>query len=535
MPKPTIKLPFPLGFYTQVSIDVYKNMFGNITLVPYDANDIDTVIKHEDTRADIFRTLWKFSNDTADKGKSYGDDALVANEYEDIYSLMQIDAKLYGLGDLSREDIRALIALNCSVDKTFLQGGIFQIASLFFKEFLNHLGLTYSQRNVDELLQVSLDQNNNLLITKSTAAAELFDYKAEDGRTLIKQDNAFSLVSSDGVYTLAPHQDNNVEFDAEFYQEYVMPRASKKLAAATKLEALHLFMFVPFLADENFRKQFDKKLQSQSDEFKETARYYIGLCFANDVELRNNITEALKLAEFPVETVSPEQSDKPAEQTEDVVEETHSTEPTQLQVEVGDLVKLTVDDLYKNAQDELISVVSNTSYPEAQRDNGGQILAAIANLSDAEKKKNLLLLTKVMNGAANVIKSPTEENINAYQALMVPVINNKWRKLAIGMAAIVLSAAIITISTAIAVASFGATSLLSAWGIYVGTSLLVKAISITAGAVGLGMIAGGMILANDRSLKKVTAATSMFWQPAKVEGPAKPNPEISSRPQVSPI
>jgi hypothetical protein len=75
-----------------------------------------------------------------------------------------------------------------------------------------------------------------------------------------------------------------------------------------------------------------------------------------------------------------------------------------------------------------------------------------------------------------------------------------------------LGAALVVVATAVAVASFGATSLLTSWGLIIGSSILVKALSIAVGVGGACTLTGGFLLANDRPLAGLAAHSSSLWR-----------------------
>jgi hypothetical protein len=171
---------------------------------------------------------------------------------------------------------------------------------------------------------------------------------------------------------------------------------------------------------------------------------------------------------------------------------------------------------FTSAITNLKLISQKQTVPEVSRYAAQAVLAAIEDLSPVQQDKNKILLTEILQRTAKAITSPADtDNLQQYRALMLPVRNKNWGKLAAGMGLVLVGVALAAISITVAIASFGATSLLSGWGIAVGTSIVTHALAIAGAALGFSAIPCGGVLAEDRPFKKVMAATSLFWQPEK--------------------
>ena len=489
MPKNPASYPihFPASFYKQVSIDVHKNMFGNIQVnTVYDLETIDNVMALEDTTNDATRTVWQFGS-AEPRAYNKSDVPITDN--------MRADAQLNGI-ELTTNDARALIAFNSSIDKVGFQGGIFNIGSVMLKDLLQRLKLQMNEFEFEAILTVTKDGKGNLLVTNSLTAP-------------ISLVSLFVLSLENGLYKLNL-QSEKISNNPNFMERQVLPKVNDVITKEEELAIEDLFLIVPFLGDVAIRKQFDKRVKDFAPDMKLAASQYITLCYENDAVLCEKILNALKLPKYIAglepAVVLPVTPPPLVTVTDKAVVQTVVPDLLPTHLELDPLTKFEV------ANKNLISLIEDSKIDEELRDQASDLHTAIMSLSERQRKKNLPLLTKVMEGASNVITLPSEESIAQYRALMAPIINNKWRKIAIAMAAVIIGAAVIAVSTALAVASFGATSVLSAIGIYIGASVLIKASTIASGAIGLVLLAGGLALAHDRALKNVTSASTPFWQ-----------------------
>jgi hypothetical protein len=529
--------PLPLAFLNK---NIERNpLFAALTpikFIPYDMSRIESILTDAVTRKEINRIFLKFGNEDK-KGQIFGE----ADDSPDvIFKLVQAATARYNM-QLTMEQIKVIYALHCSIGGEIQQGGIFRTLDVLCNHLFATIDIPVFEDEKSNKMRVQIDkQDEHLLATYQVKINKVAKYTPPShlffpNKTLLKKNISFvitTLSSENNLYFNLVSQEklNDCMIDKDLLEIGMVPAALTMLEKIKEFKAED-FILVPLLINEKFRNEFCKKLRSQKVEIKKLAIEFIEACFSNDLDMKNVLMAKREIQQAVIDKGRREEVVKAPPPVVSAPAEIKIEAVTQNQVapviEVTAEEKVTPTAPPKNIQDVLsgeftsavaeLTLISQThTIPQDQRDAAQAVIAAIKALSPKEKAKNSILLTDILQRTAGAITDPADtKNLQQYRALMLPVRNKNWCQLASGMGLVLLGVAVAAISIAVALASFGATSVFSSWGIALGTSVMTQAISITGAALGLSAIPGGAIVAHHRPLKKVITAASFFWQPEK--------------------
>ena len=308
------------------------------------------------------------------------------------------------------------------------------------------------------------------------------DYKI----TLAERDPAH-LSQQDGVIKVAIGQHENILLvNGKFYRE----RESEETVEIKEFENIDISRLTQFLDNEELRIAYLKSLQAQShaNEKKHLTRNLADWYFEKDVNLLHHIHRGLTLSPFQLE------------------------------------------------KERLERVLHDEAHHE-QREPGIKLLIEIENLSPTVKKAHSPMLTEIMQRTSRAIQDPYDvDNLERYKEIINTHQQENMRRVAKAMLYVIAGVAMVAISTAIAVASFGAATLPGVLGIMLGVGLLAKAAAIVNTVLAIGMVASGSHnLSNRQSpVHKVTGKAQVFFQENNpVSASDNVSPEISGKDEPS--
>lgn len=139
-----------------------------------------------------------------------------------------------------------------------------------------------------------------------------------------------------------------------------------------------------------------------------------------------------------------------------------------------------------------LTLKSTTCHPDVKK-CGYTAIEQVRKL-EAENTTDLSTLTHLIHSTNDVIKEPNK-HFDGYRQLANKMPTKRsWGKILSGVALALLGAVIVAASVAVAVASFGVATPLSAMGIVIGASVVTAGVACAAGVVGLGAMTAGSIL-----------------------------------------
>jgi pimeloyl-ACP methyl ester carboxylesterase len=271
-------------------------------------------------------------------------------------------------------------------------------------------------------------------------------------------------VTADGAKIVVGEHENIILKDGEFFRQH----ENAELEAIKEFENIDICKIAQFLDNDELRVAYLEKLLTQphSTLMKDLTRNMVDWYFEKDATTHLKIINELALTPY--------------------------------QLEKARLERILHDDAH-----------------HLQREPALQLLIEMERLSPAAKKMHLPVLTEILQRTSRAIKNPERaDNLQRYEQIIRTHNENNMQNVIKAMVYVVAGVAMIAISTAIAVASFGAATLPSILGVMLGVGLLAKALAIVNIAFAVGMVAKGSHgLANKESpINKVAEKTARFWQ-----------------------
>ena len=183
---------------------------------------------------------------------------------------------------------------------------------------------------------------------------------------------------------------------------------------------------------------------------------------------------------------------------------------------------------YAREFEMLVNLESKVSYETTLDKHIKSIVEAIKNLTANEVTENQAMLTEVMASSRKAVLDPHDQpNLNNLNALIKPLQRKNLARLAAAVSLLVIGVGLAVVATAVAVASFGGTHLLSAWGIAVAHNTLTKALALAGSVVGSGLTVGGLALFSSHPLKKILSSADAIALQASKEQQLHPRPARS--------
>jgi hypothetical protein len=570
-----VNFPLSLAFLAvNQATNPHFQSFSPVKLIPYDKYLIARIIGARDEQGHVMNDFGRISLrlGTEPKSQSYGD-AIKAVDPVVIFAKVEAAAKRNGI-ELSPEEIQAIFAFCSSVAGETQQGGMFKVLDNMLAHLLNLIGCSMEETQQHHELHVEKPlKSNQIKVVNNLSAHGIAGFQNSKGildktpKALITKKSSFIItpinIDNSLFYNLQPLEtDTDCMIDVNVWKKCLVPAALTYLDNLEKLSAENLLL-TPFLTDMTFRNLFFEKFAKQSKSLQKLALDYIEACFIHDPLTKNGILarpemqllmlERTMLAENENQKARAAAEEKTVEQSPSSLSRSISlTKPvsmsnlneaeleTKLSVAETEVSRapsstvilsnevslslppqpervLGIEEILMNAfqaaKDRLTLIIANENYNLQNRLTAQSILDDIINIPQRVENNNLVLLTSVLERTATAVTNPEDAyNLKKFQELLRPVKIRNWLKLAAGMASMLLGAALVVVAVAVAVASFGATSLLSSWGLAIGSSILVKALSIAVGAGGASILTGGLLLANDRPMAKLLAHSSCLWR-----------------------
>jgi hypothetical protein len=369
--------------------------------------------------------------------------------------------------NLTHDEVKALTAFAMFYADEFLQGGAItcQVLPLacFFIEYNEYIRCDIRPHIIDR------EDNQLIILQKKTLLLE------ESKEPKIIFESQFNILQINNTFTLIPKK-NDIQINKKYWDNTLLPKAIEKLETITDFTWENVFHFIPLLCDPDFTAIFFAKLLQQPPEKLQLAQELILLCFSDRPEDKNRITSTLLL----------------------------------------------------QAKSTLSSVINNENYATQPRKQAAIILKNLNECANNIITDHLTPITLFLHRVTNSIKSPILDN-NLQELINIASANTAWNKFVGGSGAILVFAGSVIIVAAItlAIATIGGSSIFSAWGMTVGTTLLTKAVTAAGGIAGLGIIVGGTKLINNKP-NYLAHPNSPFWNKLTNQAPAESPPALEN-------
>ena len=530
-----------------------------------------------------------------------GDPAVIITTTAEYYDAV-IAAALKQKVVLTHGDVIAIFAFTFFQQKTFMRW----LAGLSNPVRLNpHSTLEVSVKKIGDNLKVAYDEREKH-VGDFTETSGLIAKKAE---TVFKAKVQGTLKLFNNTYTYTPETNPTDKKANKSISIATLLWKKLQYAATAYLNQARLdnlddfFTLTPFLTIPEFRKSYNEKLAQKTVDCQDWAYHFISACFgSNPAELkkiladvpsaRENINHSQPLPSAHADTngivigessttgiasfTAPQQpspshslntvrsdsplslsvaSTQPGRRSERRLPHDRKPLSSVQPINSADAMlstfpppppPMSLAQQYELKRQRLEISCTKKTYESQQLASLITLKNELDKLNENEKAKHLVMLNNILDCTDMAVNDPgNETNLNECKLLIGPLRRESLTHLALALGLVVLGALITTACVAIAVASFGGTTLLSSWGITVATTALTKGLSIAGSVLGLGMMGGGLYWSTHQPFKKIIAAADTisnkavsFWKQDKnheayrpaVVLPVSPSRSRSGRP-----
>jgi hypothetical protein len=502
-----VKFQLPLAFIKKCGEMPFFSGMAPINLSAYNSATINAVLQNPKVSPDLGRASLKFGSDS--ESMTFG--SAETTEQPEIIFRRIYAAALKQNCELTLNEIRAIMAFYNSIgDATQIQqGGIFCVSEAIYSFIFNLVNQPVSEKNS---LGLHVRRVHNDLIV--SYQEEIFRFaKTTSMGWLGKKDPLFRTKSSflfthhkeqvdrEDSYEIFPLEKTDDRLLADSIWDDMLVGALKNMEKMNKFSMMDL-LHIPFMVDRKFSSVFCEKLAQDTQEMMNTAIEFIDACFINDMEMRNIIAAQLAMNDVRFkQIIKPQVKINPpvaVEKTSLIILNDVGT-MTDIIKPVG--IKTLLSDAFNSALERLNHLILDPDYDKNLRDYADTVITAVKNLSDKDCSRNLVLLTEVLERTALAIIAPQDsDNLKHFQALIKPVRNKNWGKLAAGITMMLIGAAFITVAILFSASTFGVPAMLGAGGVIAG---------------GAALISSGIAIAVDTPLKQITVSTAPFWNKPK--------------------
>jgi hypothetical protein len=186
---------------------------------------------------------------------------------------------------------------------------------------------------------------------------------------------------------------------------------------------------------------------------------------------------------------------------------------------------LTTAQRYAHEKQAMEGLENKLGYGTSQYTQIKAINAALNDLNSHQVAAHQAMLIDVMAASRRAVADPYDQtNLNNLNTLIKPLHHKNLVRLAGAVSLLVIGVLLAVVSTAAAVASFGGTHLLSAWGIAVAHTTLTKALTLAGSVVGTSLFVGGLVLFSRNPINKIHGAADAIAIEASKEQLVHPRP-----------
>lgn len=231
---------------------------------------------------DLHRTPFEFSGEKVLAGEN------LSNNLNGVLDFIDNKSKMVNL-NLTSAEIKVLLAFAFSVDREYVQGGVFRGLNAFLLPWLMGLGYipTGAQSDMHDATVVSRSSlDSNVLLTQNGQTVksvyggdrEFATRGLNDDPYLTYQFNT-RIVNKNGEFVAELDKEHfTFQVDSTAWRDYLLPKAEVNLNS--KEFKSEFYNLIPFLMDVKFTELFAKKLSEQNDPaLVERANYLIGVAF----------------------------------------------------------------------------------------------------------------------------------------------------------------------------------------------------------------------------------------------------------------
>ncbi len=453
--------------------------YNSLTDVAYNQELVDKLFKNPKVLTDIHRLDVRFGQHG--ERVSYTD----SDNIEDYFARLQAEALKQGT-ILSLEQVKVIAGYLNSAHGVWLQQGITSIPFGALKGLLSAHSVMFGNDSKDDVYYRITLRNNKIHITHVFYAKEVYlptiDPNAPpinyDNRPLIKKKHEYVITETDGLFNLEYiNNKNDVRVDKEFYKNNLLPAIRLSMQNRDEINVpynknevvFEIYSYVPFLTDRKLAKDFFAFITRP---IVGSPGYYL------------SAAEKIDLAEVYISSCY---MDYPAKRHK-LLRQLYSA--------------------------ELRMLIADERYDLFTRSAAANVLTHVIELPDYLKNDKGAELAEIVQRTTLSIRDPlNDENASRYGELMKKMKKPTWGKKIAAAMLLVTGLTIITASVMMAIATFGGSSVLSAIGISMATTVIAKALTITTGVAGVALATSGAWYGNRHPFKKLFKASFPFWNP----------------------
>ena len=491
-----LRIPFRLE-YCMKFIDIYGDLksvsMAHVKNIPYGKALIDAVLADNDVRdKEMHRVAFKL--DPYKEPKFYS--SFKENEAA-FYQEIITDAAKAQIA-LSVNEIQAFYAFSNSIGAQIIQAGVFGASERVSNYFAVAMGLKPTKTDEtrrESYLQVKKESDKIQIIYSWQIADDDRQEEFDSHPVAIKSYNTYSLAEDDeGSFTVTVLEDEQLcLFDSALWMTVLIPNGLAQLKNSS-LTDKDFFILLPLLTEISFRAKFFEKLIQQPIGMQLKVFEYIDIYCGSDANLNQSIRKDYSMA-----------CNKYMKSASSLV----------------------------GAQCSLEALLTQKLVPESQVEAVITLIESINALSPAMKAKNHDLLAIILTRSTLAISCPHDaDNMQQYQALIRSTEQARLIKVAVAITMIVASVALMAFSIVAAVASFGASSVLSGLGVFIGMNAISQSLTILSAVAAMSGAVYSATMLPGHGLPQVTNAAKAFgsfWQaPKEKAAEVSPTVEVKS-------